>query len=1209
MKRSRSEESASEKEDQPGEEIRYLQKAISSGNKEKFDYFISFFTKIPDEVFYEAIRQRNSHKDLGLYFIKRIVESGANMNVIGDKQSSPMRMILEQCNDLELQTVCEAQKTHCQQKHSDYNETMTSAFQFALKSRMNISVKKIMILMKSGIVLSQMELLSNVLRSEFDVKQKIAYLDSQGLDYRQQVKLSGLQDYCADLNDGKNTDIGKTILGLAINSDIFSVVEKCIMALKENGVKLQDIFYQRLLNYALEYAKSDDHIRKIFQLHPNIPINDTGVCLLAKRSWPVDQIITAINGKPVTCNFLRQYIDDLSDDFSLETIDDYLSELIKKLGIHNLLPKELSQNQVIKQLLLDPKDFSGDGYEFIIRTASSMTDKYDGMQNFKAKINLICATAIAGLPKTLHQLLSVYKGAAEQVVKLTHGNDSGTIPLTVLTAAKNHYQCVFVLAQQGASLRAFSDRLLDSLGLEDEIKNQIINIQFIQDINFNLAALSNACPTGPAQKKRYTALLEKIASFRESVFTVSLADKSEVRNAIKRYHGNDIRYINTNEFNLLRLAHQHLQIHEIKSSNILITANGKTNDTYLNEPWYCCYNETYYSLPGDMSNDRAIEKTTLCLLTKFTYHVNLIKLTSIEDIKKRNDKLKVMYEILMRLNKTLKDKTLLQLHQFQEEQEYQLKDFFGEDISEDSDEVTAKLYQQKMPTEKRMLREHTKELLKMAESDKLLYTEDCDKPLTWRNKALRKRKKGDLKLMFDHDDKGVIAASKDDDKRPKLVSGSDILSPHQRAIVASQINFDDYNLAVLKREDGKKFDSNHVFRAFAESSLSELNRMINAGKIADVPNHIRAPFSIALARGVHYATTDWTADTRRKHRSLDEVGQPHFAAAVFKQQQQTFEKDFQADQQVQAAMLKAGKALAEKLLDLKVESQREGTMHMFYAGLQQFYTGSYDKFHEFLKVAMADLAFTEAKDKQIAEILKKTLFNDSNPMLSTADTPYHALKYAYGLKSYPGQFHTRLRPRYRADGVAERNKSGKVYIYLMTLNQYLELNPNHVTSMADMGDMGVQKTIIPERETSFYGYIPQGCIELQHVAKYPSFQGDYRPHYFHKYGLDEKLYTLFKTEFAKSKPHSPERRSVKLLLGEWLCAYHEVRLMREVVSQVVEQGRILIFRDLSGEFRFTPPDVRTHNKALEELRQKNPATDAWRKSMSDFLQRGQSLIK
>lgn len=89
-----------------------------------------------------------------------------------------------------------------------------------------------------------------------------------------------------------------------------------------------------------------------------------------------------------------------------------------------------------------------------------------------------------------------------------------------------------------------------------------------------------------------------------------------------------------------------------------------------------------------------------------------------------------------------------------------------------------------------------------------------------------------------------------------------------------------------------------------------------------------------------------------------------------------------------------------------------------------------------------------------------------NPFLSTGDTPFHALKYAYGIKPYQENSDDPLRPRWREDGTAERPYSGKAYLFLIPIGDYIDA-PLHVPSLYFHGKINLSSLILSERETTF----------------------------------------------------------------------------------------------------------------------------------------------
>ncbi|CAF3419255.1 unnamed protein product [Rotaria socialis] len=150
-----------------------------------------------------------------------------------------------------------------------------------------------------------------------------------------------------------------------------------------------------------------------------------------------------------------------------------------------------------------------------------------------------------------------------------------------------------------------------------------------------------------------------------------------------------------------------------------------------------------------------------------------------------------------------------------------------------------------------------------------------------------------------------------------------------------------------------------------------------------------------------------------------------------------------------------------------------------------------------------------------------------------------------------------LKPRWNRDRKAERPYSGVVYVLLHPIGDYAasdaaeQQSPNHLTSLNYSGRVQIPVVIAPERETSFPGYIPKDRLVYQHVARYPSFEHEWRQNFYTKYGLTERLYQELSKLLDNHPPHSKERIQTELLLAEWLCCYHGLRLV-ELARRIAE---------------------------------------------------------
>ncbi len=338
---------------------------------------------------------------------------------------------------------------------------------------------------------------------------------------------------------------------------------------------------------------------------------------------------------------------------------------------------------------------------------------------------------------------------------------------------------------------------------------------------------------------------------------------------------------------------------------------------------------------------------------------------------------------------------------------------------------------------------------------------------------------------------------------------------------------------------------------------------------------LKTQFLVAQYRGVHYNTSGWGADERRQHRKLPEVGLPQFSGAVREACNINSFYDFVDIITKQDGRYDAMLNEAENVEGKLIQMQETGPVsyngrvyislfHLF----QYWYSSDYGGLPGKIK---RDL------DKGATSYLHPFLNGTDRPLLSTGDTPWHALRYAYGSKYYDGQKDVRLRPRWDADGRSERPYSGKMYASLHPLNDYVDHRPSHITSMYYGGLLFLNSQISPERETSFLGSLPGDRVFLEHIAKYPSFKHGkpYKEIYLHKYGIDKPLYEVIKDKLANSRPHSPARKKLKDALGDYMCAYQEARLIGKAEKEANERDAILVYRDKNGGFSLVHPPTPT----------------------------------
>lgn len=369
-----------------------------------------------------------------------------------------------------------------------------------------------------------------------------------------------------------------------------------------------------------------------------------------------------------------------------------------------------------------------------------------------------------------------------------------------------------------------------------------------------------------------------------------------------------------------------------------------------------------------------------------------------------------------------------------------------------------------------------------------------------------------------------------------------------------------------------------------EADLAKLNALIAQGrKLQDAQDQVATKFYVAQYRGITYLTSKWNQQSRRSHRQDNEVGKAQYSSSVLAEQGIEIYRDYDQAKRLiiekNEKLEQAAKTLHEILLTLR--EPRPCTFGGYsYSNLayllQNIYTQDYDHFHQIIKTD---------------PLLSSVLLNTYNPHISTGDTPYHAMKYASGIKPYKNHENERLRPRWKQNGKAERPYSGVTYTSLHPITDYDNNGPLHLISLNRKGEVKIKNelTIIAERESCFPAYIPENRIIHKQVVKYPSFKKIYKEIYLLKYGIDEQFYYKLKELRDKASPHSEAMTRFKKLLGEWLCSFHEVRLIDFARKEAQRRNGVLVYRNADGGFSFMPPIDsvnRHHNDMTEAI--KNP---------------------
>lgn len=388
------------------------------------------------------------------------------------------------------------------------------------------------------------------------------------------------------------------------------------------------------------------------------------------------------------------------------------------------------------------------------------------------------------------------------------------------------------------------------------------------------------------------------------------------------------------------------------------------------------------------------------------------------------------------LNPIFKDQDKDYFDYFIQWQETQNKTFYGSHESDDSDSAEENSFRQNNnEKEKKQLHLAATVYMSRAQIEKLTYQ--------------RTTKKGEFKPFKDASTTFDLSA------RTTIHYGQQV---NQTKL---QRDLNHLNL-LLKR------------KASIEDALTELKKTI--------PEVTQ--FFVAEYRGITHLTTKWNQSSRKAHRDDDsEMGKAQYSASVMAAANLNFFRQYaQAKAELAAnpeEMTQKSALLREILLTMREArpySYKGYTYNNLAYLLQNIYTQDYAGFHELIKTH---------------PILKHLLLNDANPFFSMGDIPYHAEKYAHGIKPYKGFESYRLRPRWRNDGRAERPYSGVVYASLHPLTDFTQEGPLHLISLNRAAEIKLDSELltIPERESCFPALLPEDRIFFKHKAKYPSFKG------------------------------------------------------------------------------------------------------------------------
>ncbi len=531
---------------------------------------------------------------------------------------------------------------------------------------------------------------------------------------------------------------------------------------------------------------------------------------------------------------------------------------------------------------------------------------------------------------------------------------------------------------------------------------------------------------------------------------------------------------------------------------------------------------------------------------------------------------------------------------------------YGDCLSDDSDfDDEKKNNSQKMQTPKKKIIKRKK---KLSDSRSFKQKTKQTSP-TIATVGILKRYEEDL-------ERNLEALTKDIQAKNEIPPEADLIKRLQEFIEqlkeepdsSSELAEDNKKLSGLKeraRIPALEIEKKAVDQINSEvQTLTKRGCVISPEKLMEIIRGSKFKFSIAQYRGINYMIDRWNANSRRYHRTIDEVsyaenqpekenkyepslhlkGLPQYSEIVLKTLPYCFYTELKAENDfTKIPEYKTGlKAMAKKIGTFLYEMDNTGPCFDDAERIYPYYFNSVgDLFqHQSSKDLGSHLSRLEAlRCLRGDNYWKRELPSAHNPSIATGNIPYHALKYSYGLKNcYPHPLRPRYNRRFNKDKVeevyAEYMHVGKFYVSLHNIEEILdEESVKRVSYLERQGRIHrIPCDIAYEKETSFLVFIPEGKVFHQFVNKFPSFKGPYKQIYQSKYGLNQSLYESFQYLLLISDPDTMLRDKIVELLTEWLCAYHEVHLLEMAAAQARKLNRVLVYLTRDNKLSFLPDE-------------------------------------
>lgn len=362
---------------------------------------------------------------------------------------------------------------------------------------------------------------------------------------------------------------------------------------------------------------------------------------------------------------------------------------------------------------------------------------------------------------------------------------------------------------------------------------------------------------------------------------------------------------------------------------------------------------------------------------------------------------------------------------------------------------------------------------------------------------------------------------------------------------------------------------NSLNDAETRKMVEELNQRLahETGAERDFPH-----LYIAHYRGLTYLRDRFVRPhERRMHYRTSHARRTTYSPAVYDKSHVSYGTPEPQEKQVESSV----EDITDKFEQLSVTTPvptywKTSTKRLFSSPLHRHHqraSNTYDAYHK------------EAVGRDQEEL--GHFDSPESPYVAAADGPYHALRYAFGLKLPECQRPFAFRPDYdQRTGYPRHHHMGKVLIFVHSLPEYLQEEAAHVPTLCALAEISAQTRSLDESETTFRTFVRGKYIVFEEIARVPSL-AEYRSHYQRRYGLTKRLFNNRRKAILEARDEK-EKKAAEEELCDRIAEYQARRLLRRAKEYVEARKGKLVYKKVPDGYDVTPPDLHLARKLHKE---------------------------